>query len=549
MAIEDINLYYIPNHQFANRQFFIGTKTAYLIDTITNIKVTENMVQSIQIPWDDNFNYVNLIGIGTKFYDVLGIDKQTFKERSIILNILLNPVVSFLSSGLSVSGYWERTPSKQHNGMTVNIGNDVLKTTRTVALPRLVSDGTTPSFYYQITAKYDIVNSDASQICSYCGIAPWSVFMIGSQTVNAYKNNSALTGEYWVPIKYIINDIDTNIGLPSNSIVDVSISARCPWRTATNIGANRTYYTMLDVADAEIPGIDLAGNTLRVIKIEGSGLYFDWDRYVSKTLTLTDYERFAGKVFVCDEMDNIVTEIPTELFNSSNQLEYYCYGDSDYGALNTHFKFGDRVIVWPEGHLPWVGDNWADYINGALTYDRAEMGRNVESVTRQQEIDTVAAMSNAMLTGAIGAASGNPAGAVLGSAQMGLGLITAEMTARLSREQLYAKQRNKENYIKTQPSSNYQVAYGLDYCNRSALTGGAKIKIQTPSNMTSTDFANYISYNGYPCGKYATFNLSSGYIEGTLYSVPVDGANPKGNGAEMDALRKEISNGVRIVTA
>lgn len=544
MPISTVKLYFIENHQLANRQYYIGTKPTP-IETFSNIKVTDNIAQSIQLPWNDDFKYCNLVEIEGKFYDVIGIDNITFKDKSVILNLILNPVVSYLSPNMSVSGYWTRTPSMQMPGVKVSIGNDILKQSRTIALPCLKSS-TPRAFYYQITSKYDVDTSSVTGINLYGGLVPWMSSYLPTATLNNYKVSPSAS-RYFAPLNYMLSDIAKYTGLPTDSIIDVSISTRCPWKTTYSSANNSFGIQKLD--GTYITGYQIPSTLINIVKLIGSDAYISSDVNNALTLTLSDYERYCGRVYIVDEMGNEIAEIPTEIFNSSNSLTYYCYASSDFTGIYTHFKYNDKIIVWPEGHLPWVGNSWSEYQVSALAYDRAELARSIEAVRKQQEIDTVAALSNAMLTSAVGVSMGNTAGAMLGAAQMGLGVITSEMMAKLSESQLYAKQRNKENYIKTQPSANYQVGYGLDYCNRSEIRGGAVIRIDTPANMTSTDFNNYIAYNGYPCNKYATFNLTSGYIEGILYTVPKSGANPLGNGPQLDALRKEIAAGCRILTS
>jgi hypothetical protein len=210
------------------------------------------------------------------------------------------------------------------------------------------------------------------------------------------------------------------------------------------------------------------------------------------------------------------------------------------------------MITWPEGRLPWVGDAWRDYQNQVMNFDRNELSRVLSAIDEQKKIDLFTGASDAMLTGAIAASSGNPIGMATGAgiaaAQFGVNTIAGEMTADLARNQAKAKQRNKEGLMKNQPSLNYQVGYGLDYFTKSSITGGAKIRIETPTAFTSTDFTNYLKFNGWPCDMYATIPLSSGYIEGTLYSTPMNTLYPKDSGPIMDMLRREFANGFVIET-
>ena len=96
-------------------------------------------------------------------------------------------------------------------------------------------------------------------------------------------------------------------------------------------------------------------------------------------------------------------------------------------------------------------------------------------------------------------------------------------------------------------SNNYQLSEGVNYLLTSIKLDGGKIRIDTPANMTATDFNNYIAYRGWPCGKYASFSLTTGCLQGEMYSTPNDAYLPRGNGPEMDMLRDMVSKGVRLV--
>lgn len=539
--IGTLDLYYIPAHQFANRQFFIGTKTSYKLGSVSGVKYNGNLVQTLKLPDNALFAKFNVVGLGGKYYDVVSVDSSTQEQKSASIKIVFNPVITYISTAATISGYWERTPSMLVNGVKLGVTDDMLKTSRTVKLPNLGTAAGVETFYYQITAKYDLATSDSTKLCLYGGIVPWLSYYIPSGTASTWQIRSTQDTLYCA-LSHILNDIDTMTGLPSDSIVDVSVSARCPWKTSFS----NPIYSIMAGSTPCAPVSD--SPSYSVIPIIGSGAHDTTDKANALTLTLSDYERYCGRVMLTDEMGNDIAEIPTELFNSSNQLTYYCYGSSDFGGLFTHFKYLDNIIVMPEGRLPWVGDNWIDYQIRTMTYDREELARNISTVKQQYEIDAINAVGNAMMTSAVGAMS-NPAGSLLGLAQMGLGLVTADMAKDMNIRDLYAAQSNKEALIKASPSNNYQVGYGLDYCHRSAQVGGAKLKIQTPANITSTDFDNFVAYRGWPCNKYATITPSTGYLKGILYSVPVSGTDPAGNGTEIDALRREIANGVRIVTA
>ena len=546
------------DHQPANRQHKInGFGTA--AHTVSNVKVTNDMNQTITLPWDADIDKANVAVIKSKVYDITDIRAATLAgNKSMELDLLYNPVSTMMKTGDTIYGIWDRTPSVQHKAFKVNIADDTLKTSRTIALPKL-NDDTNDLFYYQITAKYDYdidTGTEASsKLCLYGGGTAWNSQFFTHSSVSTLIG--ATSSIYWVPLNKIVNDIDTVTGLPSASIVDVSITSRCPWKTAVSLGK----IEIKNIAnDTVVPDITLSPDK-GIIKLNKTAAATTTDKTTPGTITLTDYERYCGRVIVCDNLDNEIFEIPTEYFDASNQLTYYCYGSSDFGGLFTHFKFADKTLIWPEGRIPWIGNGWMDYQNTTMAYDREMLANNIEFNKQQATIDRQNALSqgimNATYAGMMGGmsiATNHVTGPISTGAGIGMSIASTEFQmraitsqSRLDRKRMVATQNAKDGLMKLLPSSNYQVGYGLDYIMRSLETGGAKIKIQTPANLTSTDFTNYISYRGYPCGKYASFTLTTGFLKGNMFSTPNDTYMPRGNGPEMDALRREIADGVRLV--
>lgn len=552
IPIEAVDLYYIPNHQFANRQYFIGTKTSFKLGTVNGVKCTGNMMQTIKLPYSASFETFNMVGIDGKFYDVLSVDSSTQDGKTYSIQIALNPVVSFISTGANISGYWERTPTLQNPSANISIGDDRLYVSRKVYLPKISSvwgNGDKP-MYVEICAKRDLDIGEGDDSIAFYGMwVPAYSFLLSYPSAGWYFAHNATTDCLYPTLKDLIYNLVDITGLPSASILSVSISPRCPWRYAQYKPGSLAEYAAFGLKKSD--GTYITRKQFATgwcyNRIDGSYCAVSDDVATARTLTLTEFERYCGRISLVDERNNEVAVIPNEYFNSSHQLTYYCYAQSDISGIYTMFRYGDVVNIMPEGSLPWLGDSWADYLITNQNYDRQELSRNVSSVKEQRNIDMINAVGNGLMTSAVGAMA-NPAGAALGVAQMGLGIVTSEMSANLSIKNLQASQANKEGLIKASPTSNYSMGYGINYINQSLL-GGAYIKVETPKSLSSSDYENYIAYRGWPCNKYATITPSTGYLKGILYSVPVSGSTPLGNGTEIDALRREIAEGIRIVTA
>lgn len=551
MAISTVYIYNCPTQQYYNRQFVLQPSTvSTLLSTNTGIKNTGDTVQEIHIPYSANNANANIMKIDTRYYDIIKVDNTTFKDTSTIYTIVLNPVSSFMIGNSTVAGVWDRTPTNKLLSGHVNIADDMLATSRTVALPKLVDYATNfDVFYYQITTKCKISWNGSSVtildndgLYQYGGLACWDE---NFWTNSTYGNISTSSAHSFISLAELINNIDTSAGFPSDSIIDVSVSRRCPWKTTLS----SNYYNLYSGTNpvALTTGTLVNGVEVGTVRINGSNLSYATERTTAATITLTDYERYCGEVDVCDELGNTIFIIPNEYFDSNNQLTYYCYGSSDLSGLYTHFKFLDTIVIIPEGKLPWIGDAWADYKSRTMDFDRAELSLSITKAKQAEGVARTNALMSSVSTGAMGALKGGPTGAALavGSAasQAGLSYMAAAAERRNAIMNLKAEQKNRENYVKQAVSNNFNTSYGLDYLNRSIQLGGACIKIKTPKNHTSTDFTNYVAYNGYPCNKYASFPLVSGYYKGNLYT------SYSYNGEIMNMLLKEFEEGCKIITS
>ena len=111
--IADIQLFNATNHQLANRQFVVGN-LGNPIKTVPNVKVGNGPILDVALPWDDALANANIVKIGNRCYDIVGIDDVTYSEKSIRLRLMYNAVTSLLRKNINgkiiVEGWWERAP-------------------------------------------------------------------------------------------------------------------------------------------------------------------------------------------------------------------------------------------------------------------------------------------------------------------------------------------------------------------------------------------------------------------------------------------------------
>ena len=538
---DTVHLYSVPNEQFINRQYFIGTKPSPLV-SYNNVRFTPEIVQSITLPNDAYIDQANMVKMNNRWYDIVSLESVTYEARTRNIGLAFNPVVTFLTPSTPLSGYWERTPTCQHRGARLNVADDTMKISRKVYLPKTFEG----LYYIEICSKRDIVaNEDSLSWYGMWGYSdddyPSSPSEFGVPAGPDYFYPSH--NQQFPPLGSLIENLADVTGIPSSSILSVCISPRCPWQYVdVPAGEGTASYIALKKGPGYVTAKQFSSGKY-YHRIDGSYCDISADMTTSKTLTLTNFERYCGRISLVDERNNEIAQIPNEYFDSTNKLTYYCYGQSDVAGLYTVFKYGDIVNIITEGTLPWLGDSWQDYILQEQLYDRQELARNITAMREQRNIDILNSTSSAILTGAVGLAGGGEAIAIgAGLAQVGIGIATGLLQEQSQIKSMQKALKNKEGLIKATPTSNYSLGYGINYIQMSKL-GGAHIKIETPANLTEADMNNYVKYQGWPCNKYVTLTPSTGFLKGNLFS-DVSG----GNAVEINELRRELAEGVIIIT-
>ncbi len=552
--------------QLPNRQYEIGN-IGSVRHTFTNVQVRDDLTMRLKLedPADSGFGDINLARIvgpnGTQYYDIINIDSVSYKNRNIGLDLVYNPIASLITPGMVLSGFWDRTPILRQRGARVMPIEDTMGTSRIVPLPKLAvqNEGYKP-FYVEVTAKrlIDALPSENNNMTIYGLFIDYSDWFPN-------RDSGALMGSdssrYYLTLSEVINSISESMSLPSDTIVGISVSPRCPYETYTPFweDQNRKGFKLKYASFNDVPMI--GNGTTGFIRVapqwDASGEGIVRNRYVQApdqyymTLDMNPYERAVGRMTLIDERGNEVFTVPNEWFDFSGSLKVRVYPVSDVGQQYTILHFllpglpaeeSDRMVIIPEGSLPWVGSAWADYVMREQGYDREMMALNVSSMRQQKDIDLANSASQAILGGAMaGVAGGGPVGMAAGAGQFAIGAITSQWQFDLAVRNLEGAQAAKEKLIKNSPSPNFQPGHGYNYMYMSKKLGGAHFRIEMPMNLTEDIFNYYIRYNGYPANKYDSFTVVTGYYRGNLYTSPaVDG--PK-----LNMLRRIFSQGVRMV--
>lgn len=546
--ISTVKLYDFKNHQLANRQFMARPQDSdlarYEMLSYEGIKNTGNMVQNIRVPYHPNIPLCNVVGMNGKFYDIIAYDNTTYNERSVVLSLRFNPVTTILNAGSWLWGLWDRTPVPVHIGVKFNITDDVLVESQFIPLDRLTAtytSGVSP-LYVQVTATYDIVGGDRqNDLTQYGFFAPYTPEVLSSAFNDRYSAYSEATPYMsWMDL---ITSFDNLTGIPPSAILDVSISRRCPY----NYGNEGRYFWLKDKDGNQLlPAKQNDTHSIYRLVATRAARSPTWS--YDNSITISNLERFCGRVTLVDERGFDVAEIPTEYFglivDGRSGLNYSYETIADISGIYTQVQIRgmNTMFTLPEGHLPFVGDAFVEYQTRSLQYDREAIAINAQMMKKENELNKQMMMFGTALSVASNPISMGAANSIIS--------LPVEMAARdaslgISLNGMYANQNLKEGRVKASPAPTIGTAHGLDYCFRSHVLSGAGFRVEKPRNLNDGDFNNYVAYRGYPCGRYAQLPTQEGFIKGIIYSI--SNTILSINGPELDMLRREISEGFRIV--
>jgi len=545
--ISTVKLYDFSNHQLANRQFMARPSDAnlsrYEMLSYEGIKNTGNMVQNIKVPYHENIPLCNMAGMNGKFYDIIAYDYTTFNERSVVLSLRFNPVTTILNDGSWMSGLWERTPVVVNRGVRFSIADDAMIQSNFVPLAQLVDNTVlepnnhTP-FYVQVTASYDNVDANRrNDLTQYGFFVPYAPDILSSAVNDKYRHASG--GTPYMSMMDLLTSFDNLTTIPASAILDISISRRCPY----NYGSNGQTFWLKNNSGSTIVPANYSG-VYSMYRFIGNEAARNPTWNYNGSITLTNLERYCGRVTLVDEKGFDVCEVPTEYFGPINNINFSAETIADVSGIYTQVQIRDvnKIFTISEGHLPFIGDAWIEYQARSLAYDREAIAINANIMSQENELNKQMMLINT----AVGLAT-SPSASGLASSIISLPVNMAAADAHMGIQinGMYANQGLKEARVKASPAPATGTAHGLDYCFRSHTLTGAGFRIERPKNLNDSDFNNYIAYRGFPCGKYAQLPTQQGFIKGIIYGITNTILSV--NGPELDMLRREIAEGFRIV--
>lgn len=383
----------------------------------------------------------------------------------------------------------------------------------------------------------------------------------------------------------VINDPDEVLGIPTDSILDVSITAWCPYKYHTYSHTEDGVVYSFPMLDNE-GGASLYPFIIRNANVKTKptvyGKYSEHPRHIayyelgstnesfysrdewdSHTLKITMDEYVCGTIYLRDANGNQIVQIPRDYFEFHYnyisqetwwQLDYKAQTYSDSTGLYTRVDIGKNgiphIIVFPEGKLPFIGDAWAQYRIRDMSYDRQAL----ENTKEQAMLGAVAGIGDTIVNTATTLALGALAAPVTGGLSMipavatagGSILSTATNTA-LEMRAADQEQALTEARQKGAAGTGFNTGYGITYCDN-AIDIGSGFMVMMPSRFDAPDAHSQGEYYGYNANFVGTYYLEGhdGYCEGVLADQITLGGGTPFPPVWCDRLAEMLLNGVRI---
>ncbi len=574
----EVKFYDIPQHQYENSCYVIGGTTENNLTHIaTGVKIKEYDNIRFKCPNHEGIHKANVCTIDGWVHDILEVEINTLDSPSCEVLVSFNPV-SNLPTNARLAGFYQRAPARGDfyvDRLPLEFDTSMSKVFFMPFIDPVLHEWQDTNFntgtplYVQIVATQDAVPLGGGKppdkidgnITTYCTFNQPPPLYAGSPrtaTGIAFDNDLGPAGEiitdHWARPEEIFRaneiDIDTVLG--------VYASTRCPWRLTLVRKNGRSLLKMVRGSGENVE--NLSYFETKGLRKYYANMDFDPPMYkgVVAQVMVDEAYRYYGKFSIQDEMGNTVGHIPNWLFTPGQAQNLYYRTYSDITGLYTKVSIEKDgymydVALFPEGQLPWAGDNWKLYMSRSMDSDRQALNHSIEMANEQFKLDVMEGGANALLTAGIG---GSPVSAVAGLAQFGVSAFAGSRRAEMGKNDLLFQQELAEGRIKNSPAAHYETSYGGGYFQRRVETisvdgqpsnlaahGGAGLVAELPQGLTPIVFNNYILTRGWPINRGAQYDIQPGYYRGELW----DAENVEYSGMRMKKLRDWFRQGFRVI--
>lgn len=335
----------------------------------------------------------------------------------------------------------------------------------------------------------------------------------------------------------VINDPDEVLGIPADAVLDVSVTAWCPYRytidTNTETGHDTEYPVLDDEDQNNLYPYIIRNANIEVLEPDygkfnptphhiafyelGSvnEAHYQRDEWDAHSISISNDVYVCGEVNLRDANGNVIANIPRDYFVYNSQdnswvLDYKAQTYSDSTGLYTRVDIGQdepHIITFPEGKLPFIADTWAQYRIRDMSYDREalQFAKNMAWVdygfnVAESAIDTGKALISGDLKGAVQ----NVGSPIMGAIKTAVGNYAKDF------EQDLVERRQKGA-----PGTGFNTGYGISYCDN-AYDIGAGFVVMMPSRFDADEAHAQGEYYGYEAGYVGSVSIvdQGGYYEG-----------------------------------
>ena len=569
----EVKFYDIPQHQYENSCYVIGGTTENnLTHTATGVKIKEYDNIRFKCPNHEGIHKANVCTIDGWVHDILEVEINTLDSPSCEVLVSFNPV-SNLPANARLLGYYQRAPARGGffvDRLPLEFDTSMSKAFFMPFIDPVLKEWQRTTFntgtplYVQVVATQNKRPSGTKE-------GTITTYYTYEHPPEQYAASSRVAAR--IPIAFT-PDMDDNYirydwgsvselleegFLDVDTILGVHVSTRSPWAIRTaKAGNGRSILKTVDPNgnDVWFDEWTTLNNSNQVLM--NAGVEPPMYKGVVAQVMVDEAFRYYGKFSIQDEMGNTVGHIPNWLFTPGQPQNLYYRTYSDITGLYTKVSIEKDdymydVALFPEGQLPWAGDNWKLYMSRSMDSDRQALNHSIEMANEQFKLDVMEGGANALLTAGIG---GSLTSAVAGLAQFGVSAIAGAQRAEMGKNDLLFQQELAEGRIKNSPAAHYETSYGGGYFQRRAETisvngqpsnlvahGGAGLVAELPQGLSTTTFNNYILTRGWPINRGAQFDIQPGYYRGELWEAE----NVEYSGMRMKKLRDWFRQGFRVI--
>lgn len=518
--------------------------TTYIVKTDV-LNVRKDLYQVVRVADFDGSENCNMVRVrGYGLYWITARDTSTDVQGSVSFALSACAPSSMLFSGDAVDGEFSRLPDNACPWLKRQARTGDILPTRSVDLPMMgINDRGNLKVWIQVTSTTYLSSTGSATENRY---ATYGFFA----TVNdrgGWGDYVAADGEgetrkYYPNIQDVISNPEY-MGLQASTIQDISISVRCPFKFVES-----GLYMNLVKSDGTVIPTNAVGPNNPVITGGAFAFYNLSDPTFTTavplietvTVSLSPLERASGTVLLKDHTGAAIATVPTS-WGASIEVSSQCIGD--HGKLLTLVTIEGVEYTIQEGHLPYVGSAWAEYVAYSLSYDRQAMENSIDYANQRMTAD--------LLTGAAGAVQGaglamiggsGPLAAITGIANFGLSAAGSMIERGISERQARDEQALAERRVQGQAGTAYASAYGVIYCLMN-LRHPAIIEINMPAGLTTSIDAAYTDVHGFPAEGARTITIRRGFIQGRIFADDALRLGPW-----FDELNNKLSNGIRFVS-